>query len=289
MPVDNRNFIIEDLPNDPEDTLFPEDEDDESDFIRKIEEDNENEDLFQRPQPAPQFTRSAPWERPSTFQSINPWGSSWGQPRQQTTNSNVKDRRNYNQSGTNRIPRKKKIIFVDLLDILIESESAVIESNQNTSTFSSSNNYMRTGIMPRGLYDIRLKLEVFSKIMAFSPDYVFCITNQDRMEQSKRDAWEVMVKYVMYSLADYLKLPSSNCRCLTRIGFSRNDPDVKPNPGLIKKALGTLPVGYKYKRSDLVVIGANSGYANQSDIDREMARRIKVDYIDIQDLLIYYN
>jgi hypothetical protein len=286
MPVDNRNFIIEDLPSDPEDSLFPEDDDDD-DVIRELEEDNDGEEIFQRPNPATSFTRTAPWERPATFQPVNPWGSSWGQSRAQTPSQPGNERKSYDQTGTNRIPRKKKIIFVDLLDILIESESAVRESNRDA--FSSNNNYMRTGIMPRGLYDIRLKLEVFSKIMAFSPDYVFCVTNQDRMEESKKDAWEVMVRYVMYSLADYLRLPNSNCRCLTRIGFSRNDPDVKPNPGLIKKALGTLPRGYKYKRSDLVVIGANSGYANQSDTDREMARRIKVDYIDIQDLLVSYN
>ena len=288
MPVDNRNFIIEDLPEDPEDSLFPtEDDDDEDEIIRQLDEDNDDE-IFPHTNNMNSFSRSAPWERQeqqSTFQPINPWGSSWNQSRVQTPPQSMK--RDYTQTGANRIPRRKKIIFVDLLDILIESESAVRESNRDT--FSSNNNYMRTGIMPRGLYDIRLKLEVFSKIMAFSPDYVFCITNQDKMEASKRDSWEVMVRYVMYALADYLRLPSSNCKCLTKIGFSRNDPDVKPNSGLIKKALGMLPKGYQYKRSDLVIIGANSGYANQSDIDREMAKRIKVEYIDIKDLLISYN
>ena len=285
MPVDNRNFIIEDLPDDPEDSLFPTEDDDEDEIRRQIEEDNDDNEIFQQPQPRPAFARSAPWER-NTYNSqptFNPWGStsSWGQQQQRT------EPKKYNQTGANRIDRKKKIIFVDLLDILIESESAVKESGRDT--FNSSNNYMRTGIMPRGLYDIRLKLEVFSKIAAFSPDYVFCITNQERMESSKLESWEVMVKYVMFALAEYLRLPNNNCRCLTRIGFSRNDPDVKPNPGLIKKALGMLPKDYKYQRSDLVVIGANSGYANQSNTDREMARRVRLDYIDIQDLLVAYN
>lgn len=285
MPVDNRNFIIEDLPDDPEDSLFPTEDDDEEDEIRRqIEEDNDDNEIFQQPQPRPAFARSAPWER-NTYNpqsTFSPWGSSnsWGQQQRN-------EPKKYAQTGANRIDRRKKIIFVDLLDILIESESAVKESGRDT--FNSSNNYMRTGIMPRGLYDIRLKLEVFSKIAAFSPDYVFCITNQDKMESSKLESWEVMVKYVMFALAEYLRLPNSNCRCLTRIGFSRNDPDVKPNPGLIKKALGTLPKNYRYQRSDLVVIGANSGYANQSNIDREMAKRVRLDYIDIQDLLVAYN
>ena len=38
MPVDNRNFIIEDLPEDPEDSLFPtDDDDDEDEIIRQLD------------------------------------------------------------------------------------------------------------------------------------------------------------------------------------------------------------------------------------------------------------
>ena len=288
MPVDNRNFIIEDIPEDPEDSLFPTEEDEEmEDRLREIEEDNDDRnDIYQNPQPA-SFMKTAPWERPSTFQPVNPWGRSWSQ--NQENQINHSSGLTYNQTGTTRIDRRKKIIFVDLLDILIESESAVRESSSNVSTFAPNNNYRRTGVMPRGLYDVRLKLEVFSKIYAFAPDYVFCITNQDRMEKGRQEAWNTMVKYVMQALADYLRLPGENCRCLTKIGFSREDPDVKPNYGLVKKALGLLPRNYRYRRSDRVIIGSNSGYANQSDIDREMARRIKVDYVDIQDLLTSYN
>jgi hypothetical protein len=280
MPVDNRNFIIEDIPEE-EDSLFPK-EDDEEDYDDGIN-DSDEEEIYQQPKPA--FVRSAPWERPSTFTPVNPWGNhSWGQ----SNNKDSNKRTSYNQTGTNRIDRRKKIIFLDLLDILIESESAIKES-PGDNIFGSSNNYRKTGIMPRGLYDIRLRLEVFSKISAFNPDYVFCITNQERMEKSKLESWNVMVKYVMYALSEYLRLPSQNCRCLTKIGFQRSDPDVKPNPGLVKKALNLLPSDYRYKRSDLVVIGANSGYANQSNLDKELARRIRVDYVDIQDLLVSYN
>lgn len=285
MSVDNRNFIIEDLPDDPEDSLFPteEDDDEEDKIIRDIEEDND-EEYYQRPQPA-SFVRTAPWERPSTYQPMNPWGNhSWGQNQETQSNKNP----SYNQTGAARIDRRKKIIFVDLIDILIESESAVRETG-NSKNFSPNNNYRKTGIMPRGLYDVRLKLEVFSKIYAFSPDYVFCITNQEKMEKSKLESWNIMTKFVMHALSDYLRLPGNNCKCLTKLGFSKSDPDVKPNSGLIKRALALLPKDYRYKRSDLVIIGANSGYANQSNVDREMARRIKVDYIDIQDLLTAYS
>ena len=143
--------------------------------------------------------------------------------------------------------------------------------------------------MPRGLYDIRLKLEVWSKIAAFSPDYVFCITNQPKMEQEKLAAWDVMIKYVMYSLAEYLRLPYDNCRCLTKFGYQRQDDDVKPGLGLMKRALSLLPQDYTYSRENLVVIGSNSGYSNQGDQDRKMAYNAQIDYVDVWDLLVSYN
>lgn len=283
MPVDNRNFIIEDLPEDPEDSLFPEEDEDDDDDIMTT--------TTQQPQP---FIPRAPWQTtapafgtppspatvwPSTSQQ-RPWTPpAFGyqpQPQQPTR---------IQQSNENRIDRKKKIIFCDLFDILIESESAVRE--QQAGYLSGANNYKRSGIAPRGLYDIRLKTEVWSKLAAFGADYIFCITNQPEKSQEELKTWKVMTDFVMYSLADYLNLPHDNCRCFTKLGFSRESIDTKPGTGLMKKALSTIP-GYKYSRKDLVVIGINSGYQNQSNIDRQMAIHAKVDYVDVNDLLVTY-
>ena len=44
MPVDNRNFIIEDLPEDPEDSLFPEDDDDDEFNIPAYDSVGDDED-----------------------------------------------------------------------------------------------------------------------------------------------------------------------------------------------------------------------------------------------------
>ena len=47
MPVDNRNFIIEDLPEDPEDSLFPEDDIDDVELQEGgDEEDGEEEGAY---------------------------------------------------------------------------------------------------------------------------------------------------------------------------------------------------------------------------------------------------
>lgn len=293
MPVDNRNFIIEDLPEDPEDFISPEDDDDDDDEEEVITPPRPNNPVFQ-PQPSwqqtlpppPQPTTiyspprpQAPWLLGNTFQSQRPFY----QPQQPAI---PHTQMGYSQTNQNSIPRRKKIIFCDLIDVLIESESAIREMNQGY--LSGSNNFKRTGIMPRGLYDIRLKTEVWGKFSAFGADYVFCVTNQPEKSEEELKTWKVMTEYVMYSLADYLCLPHQNCKCLTKIGFERSSEDVKPGAGLLKKALQTLPKDYKYCRGDLVVVGTNSGYQNQSDVDKRMAKRVNIDYIDVIDLLTSY-
>lgn len=289
MPVDNRHFIIEDLPDDPEDYIGPEDDDDE-----------EDDDIMTTTNQQPFTPPKAPWQQnnytfgtpppsatvwPNSRPTTPPWtpsfGTSYQQPQQQ------RQQQQYQQRQETRIDRRKKVIFCDLYDILIESESAVRE--QQNGYLTGANNYKRTGIEPRGLYDVRLKTEVWSKLAAFGADYIFCITNQPQKSPDELQTWKVLTDYVMYSLADYLNLPHSNCTCLTKFGFSRGSIYTKPNTGLMGKALSTLTsMGYKYSKRDIIVIGINSGYQNQSDIDRIMAKNAKVDYLDVNDLLVTY-
>ena len=278
MAVDNRNFTYIDLPDDdPEDSLFPEDDSDEEDEDEVVE----RRSTYTPPPPPPR----APWQTTPAFGSpTTVWPPRPATPWSNTTPP-VNKQTQYHQTRDVRIDRKKKIIFCDLYDILIESESAVKE--QQADYLTGSNNYKRTGITPRGLYDIRFKTEVWSKLAAFGADYIFCITNQPEKTEEDLKTWKVMTDFVMYALADYLRLPHDNCRCLTKLGFSRDSDDTKPGIGLIKRALSTIP-GYSYGRKDLVVIGINSGYQNQSDVDRRMARKAKIDYIDVNDLLSTY-
>lgn len=289
MPVDNRNFIIEDLPDDPEDLDFPEDDDDEDDDDVVMTTPKPNLTPIFQPQPSwQQTTVSSPTTiYPQPIRPQAPWLGGIQTNNYQQRQLYTPPQQGYAQSNRTSIPRRKKIIFCDLIDVLIESESAVREVNQN-GYLSGSNNYKRTGIMPRGLYDIRLKTEVWGKLAAFGADYIFCITNQPEKSEEELKTWKVMTDYVMYSLADYLNLPHGNCKCLTKIGFDRESDDVKPGIGLLKKSLMTLPKSYKYGRKDLVVVGMNSGYQNQPDIDLRMAKKARIDYIDVTDLLTLY-
>lgn len=323
MPVDNRNIIWTDLPDEPydpelaaeddwdedeDDDFLDEDEDDDAfpseddeeppgrDYLERLDEERRNNEnnyrpftpMSQVPPPLNFGGNQTTWPPRPTFQPQQQsriWSNPFPQSNQPTY-SPRQDQRNYTQRNEERIDRRKKILFVDLLDILIESESAF---NSDPNNFNPNNNYKRIGVMPRGLYDIRLKLEVWSKLAAYSPDYIFCLTNQPGMSKERLEAWNVMVKYVMHSLAEYVRLPYENCKCLTKFGFSREDPNVKPRLGLMKTALKSVPKSFRYTRDDLVVIGSNSGYSNQGDQDRIMAQLAKVDYVDVWDLLVSYN
>ena len=102
-------------------------------------------------------TQSSPWSKPNTpsWGSNTPgWGTnngtSWGGAN--TWNSN-------NQSGKKEIDRQKKVIFCDVLDCLVE-------------TFQSSG---KPGLLPRGIYDIRLRFEVWDKIACFNPTRVYAM------------------------------------------------------------------------------------------------------------------
>ena len=74
---------------------------------------------------------------------------------------------------------------------------------------------------------------------------------------------------------------------LNRVRDFHMTEDTKPRTGLIKKALSTIH-NYKYGRKDLVVVGVNSGYQNQSNVDKLMALNAKIDYVDVNELLTSY-
>lgn len=208
-----------------------------------------------------------PWARQAPimpgYQSPSPWSSApqqtspswWGQ-------NGVSEKKTINRS--------KKIIFCDLLDNLMES----LQCNG------------KLGVQPRGIFDIRLKFEVWDKIACFGPEYVFALTNQNLVPDSQQAVvFSTMTEYLMYSLAEYLRLPYQNCQCFTKIGFDLNNPLTKPGTGLIEKALSGIG---RYRKEDMLVIGSMSGMANQSDRDKRMAEKFGIDYIDVGELLGIY-
>jgi hypothetical protein len=201
------------------------------------------------------------WNGNNRSSTTPTWGNSWNS--------------GYNNNGNRQsLPRNKRIICCDLLDNVIESLTA----------------NGRVGVQPHGIYDMRIKFEVLDRFRAINPEYVFVLTNQNFTPGTPAgNVYKAMIDYLMYSIAEYMRMPYENVRCITKTGYDVRDKDVKPNTGLLQKALSSIPdVKNRFKKEDILVCGSASGLAGQGNRDIEMARRFGVDYIDIQELLNYY-
>ncbi len=202
------------------------------------------------------------------------WGNNNRSPYTPTWGNSSWNSGSINSGNRHGLPRNKRIICCDLLDNVIESLTA----------------NGRVGVQPHGIYDMRIKFEVLDKFRAINPEYVFVLTNQNFTPGTAASkVYKAMVDYLMYSIAEYMRMPYENVRCLTKTGYDVRDKDVKPNTGLLQKALSSIPdVKDRFKKEDILVCGSASGLAGQGNRDIEMARRFGVDYIDIQELLNYY-
>lgn len=293
------------------DYLSPtEDDDDECDLLEDVDFEDESES-------EKKIETTTQQSNPSSSQPHNPWGQSqsgWKpayQPAQQSpfgtwgqgnntaqpqwggyrppgstptwgnngsswyNGSSWNNNNNNNFIGNRRnLPRHKKIVMCDLFDNVIEPLSC----------------NGKLGSSPQGIYDLRIKFEVLDKFRAINPEFLFVLTNQNFTPGTSAEAvYKVMVDYVMHSIAEYMRLPYGNVRCITKTGYDIQDEHVKPNTGLIQLALKTIPgVKKRFKKSDILVCGVSSGTAGQGNRDIEMARRFGVDYIDILELLNNY-
>jgi hypothetical protein len=179
-------------------------------------------------------------------------------------------------TGRQQINRNKKIVFCDFLDNLVEP-------------YQTGG---KLGVQPRGIYDLRLKFEVWDKLACFGAEYIFVLTNQSVEGGSAQgQAFMAMANYVTFSLAEYLRMPYENVRCFVKTGYNQTNNYVKPGTGLIHLALenGIGPDWKnRYQKSDMIVLGAQSGYAGQGNRDAKMAENFKIDYTDIGQLLSMY-
>lgn len=202
------------------------------------------------------------WSRNSTPWSSgnnNSWGTSNNSPWGTSNNNN-------NPWGTNNkreLDRKKKIIFCDVLDCLVE-------------TYQSNG---KPGLIPRGIYDIRLRFEVWDKLGCFSPDRIYAmVPKQFLLSSNGSDSWKIMLEYVICSLSEYLRLPFSCCQILTQTTIGQ------PKEEMIESILAKG----KINRKDAIQIGIESGLSGQNNRDKISAERCRIDYIDLGELMTIY-
>ena len=164
------------------------------------------------------------------------------------------------------ILKNKKVIFCDLDGTLIETISG--------ETF------------PKGIWDMRIKLDVLDAIKKLNPEYVLIVSNQGGIESGFVDRHDFNSKYeyITRAIREYC-----GCECYAMYCDTNNksDPYRKPNT----KMLETLLEDYvgddvEYIKQKSLMIGDASGKEGQfSDSDKKTAENFGIDYMDINDFV----
>lgn len=166
----------------------------------------------------------------------------------------------------NEILKNKKVIFCDLDGTLIETISGEP--------------------FPKGIWDMRIKLDVLDAIKKLNPEYVLIVSNQGGIENGFVDAQKFSIKlfYIVESINEYC-----GCECYAMYCDTNNksDPHRKPNT----KMLETLLEDYigddvEYIKQKSLMIGDASGKEGQfSDSDKKTAENFGIDYMDVNNFV----
>ena len=163
----------------------------------------------------------------------------------------------------------KKLVFIDLDGTLIETASG--------KTF------------PEGIWDMRLKLDVFQKLKKLQPKGIFIVTNQGGIEKGFVDPriFHTKIAYVIGALQEYMGL---GCVVGGRFCSSNNreNPDRKPNPGMLISIWNEWELNMKERLSkeEIVMIGDASGPEHGwSSDDIDTAKNFGCDYVHVGDFV----
>ncbi len=195
---------------------------------------------------------SSPWgQRPATS-PWNPGGSPFGQ---QKINNNQQNQQ---------INRKKRIIFCDFLDCMVE-------------TWDSNG---RPGYLPRDIYDLKPRFEVWAKISAFNPEFVYAMIPINLIPNTNgAPGWVKTLEYFCCSLSSYLQLPWDSCKILAQSVIGQDKSELMESILVDQRGI------VKVNREDAIYIGIYSGLAGQSNRDQVAAQKCNIDYVDLGILL----
>jgi len=215
----------------------------------------------------------------STFgsSSSSRWGSGWGETKQSENGfwSNPGNNNNNNQGwwgsgngstwGTpktnqesQKINREKKVIFIDFFDGLME-------------TYQSQG---QPGFLPRAVYDLKPRFEVWTKVAAFSPDIVFGIVQKEFLNDINGiDGWGKVLEGWCCCLSSFMRKQYGSAQILLSTSI------YQPKDWVISEVLRS------FRKEDCIYIGLQSGLYNQPNVDLVAAQKCGIDYVDLNQLL----
>lgn len=165
---------------------------------------------------------------------------------------------------------KKKVLFCDLDGTLIET--------------------MTGGVFPKGVWDVKLKLDVWEQIKKKLPNvrYIFIVSNQGGIEKGSvnEDSFRNKLRWVCSAMKDYFSktvIKVEGVFCPTNDSL---DEWRKPNIGMYQYMTEVYLAGKNVSKDDMIMLGDASGKPGQfSDSDRISAVKFKIDYTDVEDFL----
>jgi hypothetical protein len=274
IPPDYSDLKEEELPFDAD--LSGDDDDDDGDLVsdEELEHDKIVEELEEN-KPKMSFgsgfgsssskpTWGTGWGDQGNKQENNGW---WGSGNQQQNNgwwgSGSGGNNGWGTPKTgnqNDIPinRDKKVIFIDFFDGLME-------------TYQSNG---QAGFLPRAVYDLKPRFEVWTKIAAFNPSYVFGIVQKEFLNDINGiEGWSMVLEGWCCCLSSFLRKQYGCAQILLSTSI------YQPKDWVISNALANL------KKEDCIYIGLQSGLYNQSNQDLVTAQKCGIDYVDLNQLL----
>lgn len=191
----------------------------------------------------------------------SPWGQRQNSPWGQGGGGSIWGSGNNTNNQKEQINRDKQIIFCDFLDCIVE-------------TYDSQG---RPGYLPRDIYDLRPRFEVWQRIAAFNPKQVYPMIPVNLIPNTTGDVgWIKTLEYFCCALGAFLQLSPGSCRILAQTVIGQ------PKESLISSVLNS---GMAIRKEDVIYIGIYSGLAGQSNKDQVAAQRCGIDYVDLGILL----
>lgn len=135
---------------------------------------------------------------------------------------------------------------------------------------------------PKGVWDMKLKLDVLDAIKKLKPEIVCIVTNQGGIEKGFVDGrhWIDKMRYVVSCVKEYADVETTCHYCTCN---DKNCQRRKPNAGMLQEFM------YFHEdkhNSECLMIGDASGKPGQfSDSDKKAAENFGIDYMDVEDFV----
>lgn len=161
------------------------------------------------------------------------------------------------------INRNKRFVICDFLDCVVET--------------LSSNGV--PGLIPRDVYDLKPRFEVWNKLAAFNPEKLILLIPSNLVTSTTgdvADGWTATINYFCLAISSYIRIPFGSCITISYDPFIQKEL-------VLDCAIGAL--GNNIDKNDIVNVGIYSGINGQSNRDVDAANRMGIDYVDLVRLI----